>query len=426
MTFEISPQKLVYGGKALGHYQGRTVLVTRALPGERLEVKPARTAKGVLHAQPLQVLHASPERVDPPCPYFGSCGGCQYQHIAPQQQPLVKREILRETLRRIGKINWDSEIALHTAQPWNFRNQAQLKVTTFPNGHVKLGFFEAESHQLVDVDACLILSPQLNAMLGKLREPEWSYRLARCRELDLLADDRDEHVMLTLRGSFSQEEGEALAQDLLTRLPSVQTVAIDRGEEPRIFGERALMYRVDEYQYRISPGSFFQASRFLLPELVRAVTADVSGSLALDLFAGVGLFTHPLANRFAQVIAVEARPNSARDLAANAKARELPNVRAVAETTFDFLRRFAQTEPDLVVLDPPRAGVGIATINLLTRCRPRRIHYVSCSPPTLARDLGYLIKQGYQLNHIELFDFFPQTYHIECLAQLTRSSLAGT
>jgi 23S rRNA (uracil1939-C5)-methyltransferase len=148
--------------------------------------------------------------------------------------------------------------------------------------------------------------------------------------------------------------------------------------------------------------------------------------LALDLFAGVGLFTLPLAKRFAQVIGVEAGPNSARDLGANAKARALPNLRAVAETAFDFLRRFAQTEPDLVVLDPPRAGVGIATINLLTRCRPRRIRYVSCSPPTLARDLGYLIKQGYQLNYIELFDFFPQTYHIECLAQLTRSSLAGT
>jgi 23S rRNA (uracil1939-C5)-methyltransferase len=138
------------------------------------------------------------------------------------------------------------------------------------------------------------------------------------------------------------------------------------------------------------------------------------------------LFTLPLARRFRQVVGVEVHPRSAADLAANAEASAFTNVRAVQESVYDFLRRFAQAEPDLVVLDPPRAGVGISTLKLLSGLRPRRVHYVSCSPPTLARDLGFLIERGYRLNSVELFDFFPQTAHIECLAKIIRSDLASS
>src|SRR5208282_4536361 len=146
---------------------------------------------------------------------------------------------------------------------------------------------------------------------------------------------------------------------------------------------------------------------------------EKSGGVAIDLFAGVGLFTLPLAKRFEQVIAVEAHPQAAADLAANARALPGKEIRAVAGTAFDFLRRCAQMEPDLVVMDPPRAGVGAVTLKLLLALRPRRLHYVSCSPPTLARDLGFLLKHGYQLDGLELFDCFPQTYHIESLARLS-------
>jgi 23S rRNA (uracil1939-C5)-methyltransferase len=440
MPFEFSPQKLVYGGEALGHYQGQPVLVPRALPGERLEVEAVRTAKGVLRVRPLRVLEPAPERIEPPCPYFGRCGGCQYQHLAPAHQIAWKKEILRETLRRLGKIVWEGEIVVHAAEPWNYRNQAQLKVGRGPDGRLALGFFEAESHRLFPVDVCLILSPHLGLILAELSRPEWLDRLATCREIELLADDRDERVMITVRGDFDRVAAEALAEDFLRRLPGVATVAVERGRAWSSFGQPALTYRVGEFEYRISPGSFFQASRFLLPELVRAVVApgvgdgcspspaaareSVSspleqGRLALDLFAGVGLFTLPLARRFAQVVGVEANSTSAADLAANAETQGLKNVRTVAETAFDFLRRFAQVEPDLVLLDPPRAGVGSSALKFLAGPRPRRIHYVSCSPPTLARDLAYLIARGYRLASLDLFDLFPQTFHIECLARLS-------
>jgi 23S rRNA (uracil1939-C5)-methyltransferase len=423
MPFELTPHKLVYGGDTLGHHQGRTVLVPRVLPGEQAEVEERRTAKGVVHARPIRILSAAPERVEPPCPLFGRCGGCQYQHIAADFQVTSKREILRETLRRIGKITWSSDIPVHTAHPWNYRNQAELKVRRLPDGSVALGFFEAESHRLVPVDACAILSPRPNSLLAELRGQEWLPRLAICQQIEMLADDRDEHVAIILRGVTNSAEGESLARDILTQLPGVNGVAIECNGEYRTFGSPRLEYRVGEFRYGISAGSFFQASRFLLPDLVNSAVAEQSGGLALDLFAGVGLFTLPLARRFSSVIAVEAEARAANDLAANAQAHSCDHVRVVVQTTYDFLRRFAQREPELVVLDPPRAGVGTQPLKLLVALHPKRIHYVSCSPPTLARDLAYLAGHGYELRGLDLFDFFPQTFHIEALARLDRRTV---
>lgn len=420
MSFELIPHKLVYGGEALGHHQGRTVLVPRVLPGERAEVEEYRTAKGVVHARAVRILAAAPERVEPPCPYFGHCGGCQYQHIESQFQATTKREILRETLRRLGKIDWRGNIPVHAADPWNYRNQAQLKVERRADGNVALGFFEAESHRLFPVDACLILSPRLNGLLRELQGPDWSRRLADSREIEMLADDRDEHVAITLRGLANRAEGEALARDMLERLAGVVSVGVESEGQLRVFGNPRLDYVVGEFQYGVSPGFFFQASRHLVPDLVNAVVAEQTGRLALDLFAGVGLFTLPLARRFSSVVAVEAGAKEARDLAANARGHSCDHLRVVTEAVHDFLRRFAQMQPDLVVLDPPRAGIGVQPLKLLAALQPKRIHYVSCGPPTLARDLAYLAGQGYELKSVDLFDLFPQTFHIEALACLAR------
>jgi 23S rRNA (uracil1939-C5)-methyltransferase len=440
-AFEFSPQKLVYGGDALGYHEGRTVLVPRALPGERLEVEELRVAKGVVHARPRRVLAAAPERAEPPCPYFGRCGGCHYQHLADHLQAAAKSEILRETLRRIGKLAWEDEIPIHAARPWSYRNQAQLKVATDPDNRGALGFFEAESHRLVPVDACLILSPRLNAVLAELRRQGILSRLAGTHEIELLADDHDEQVMITLRGIFGSREIDILAQDLLASLPGVTTVAVqstERGNELKVYGQPSLVYRVSigrvgDFGYRVSPGSFFQASRFLIPQLVSAVAAyDTPNErgLVLDLYAGVGLLSLPLARTFAEVVAVESNRTSAADLAANVRAHGLVNLRAVNQSVFDFVRRFARgapdlVVPDLVVLDPPRAGVEAPVLKLLAALRPRYITYVSCHPSTLARDLRYLAAHGYRLTAVELFDFFAQTFHIEALIRLARDDLAS-
>jgi 23S rRNA (uracil1939-C5)-methyltransferase len=424
MPFELTPTKLIYGGEALGHHAGRTVLVPRVLPGERVEVEEVRTAKGVTYARPLRILQAAPERIEAPCPYFGRCGGCHYQHLSPQLQSTSKLEILRETLRRLGKIDWSGEIPLHAGPSWNYRNQAQFKIAVQPGGRIELGFFETQSHRVFPVDHCLILSPRLNEALGELRQPDRARGLAQFRQVDLLADERDAGVMLTLEGGTAVAEAEQIGHGLLEKIPGAVCVAIEFGKRFRVLGKPALHYSVGGISYRVSPGSFFQVSRFLMLELVTAVTGLERGELALDLFAGVGLFSLPLGRSFNRVEGAEANPTSASDFAANAAVNGLSNLRVGAETTYDFLRRFAQAEPDLVVMDPPRAGVDAGSLKLLAALHPRKIHYLSCSPPTLARDLNFLLSHGYHLQSIELFDLFPQTYHIEALAKLARDERA--
>ena len=440
MSFEFSPVKLVYGGEALGFHAGHTVLSSRVLPGERAEVEEVRRQKRVIHARPLRILEPSLDRIEAPCPYFGRCGGCQYQHLPHSAQVTAKIEILHETLRRLGQVQWEQPIPAHTAAAWNYRNQAQLKMGKTPDGASALGFFEAESKRLVAIDACPILSPRLNALLAVLQTEPWINELGSSGEVELLADDGDEKVMVTLAAKGGVLGAEPLAHRCLAELAGVTTVAIATSGAVRpytVFGEPYLTYRVGQFAYRVSPGAFFQSSRFLLPELVAAVVAPgvspasaalgdgaalaaEAGDVAIDLYAGVGLFTLPLSKRFNRVIAVEAHPQAAADLAANAPTVPGNKIRSISGTAFDFLRRCAQRDADLVVMDPPRAGVGAADLRLLLNLRPKRLHYVSCSPPTLARDLGFLLKHGYRLDSLELFDCFPQTYHIESLARLSR------
>lgn len=250
--------------------------------------------------------------------------------------------------------------------------------------------------------------------------------MANGREVELLADDRDERVMLTLVGSWNVQEAETVAAKCLAELPGVATVTVIQDARVRVFGEPHLTYRVGECAYQISPTSFFQSARFLLPELVTTVAGESSGGVAIDLYAGVGLFTLPLAKRFEQVIAVEAHPQAAADLAANARAVPGNRIRAHAATAYDFLRRYAQMDADLVVMDPPRAGMGAAILKLLVDLRPRHLRYVSCSPPTLARDLAFLLQHGYRIDTLEMFDCFSHTYHIESLARLSRIDREST
>jgi len=435
--FELVAGKLVYGGAALGHYAGRPVLVPYALPGERVEAGTVRVAKGMVHARLLKVIEPAPERVAAPCPYFARCGGCRYQHLDAARQAEVKRNILRETLSRVGHIDWPGEIATHTADPWGYRNQVRLKI----GADGQIGFFAADSHDLVTVDVCPISSPRLNTLIRELARADWATKLQGWSEVELRTDDRDENVALTFFGTDSHEPTiERLAQQCMKSLPGVAGAAFGitaeptargplhgrarrRSSEIRVFGNAALRYRVGEFDYRVSPGAFFQASRFLLPEFVTAVTSDLAqaSGLAIDLYAGVGLFSLPLARIFREVAGVEASDAAAADLAANLRSQAPNYARAVHSSAAEFLRRYAQPAPDLVVLDPPRSGVEPETLRRLTAIAPAQLRYVSCHPPTLARDLALLLRHGYEIERVDLFDLFPQTFHMESVVRLRRT-----
>ena len=420
---ELTIEKLVYGGEGLAHHDGSTVFVPFVLPAERVAAAPVEQKKKFVRARMEKVLEASPERITPFCPHFAICGGCDYQHIPYQAQLEFKSGILRETLRRLGKIDWTGPVTLHASPPLGYRNRAQWKIRPLDRGKPALGigYFRANSTALCPVEDCRILSPLLlNTLLALSEALASDLLLVELREIEAFVDAEDSQVLLTANFAGFPLRSADLAEKIRGRVPSLESLVFYDASHDRmeLFGPGYLNYAVDGRTYRVGHFSFFQVNKFLVAELARAVgDREAPGETALDLFAGVGLFSLPLAERFKHVIAVEENPAAARDLEANARGNGSIEVRAAEVER--FLKQIKQT-PDFVVVDPPREGVPRPALERLLQLSPPRISYVSCEPPTLARDLVLLLKSGYEISEIHLFDLFPQTFHMEAVVHLHR------
>jgi 23S rRNA (uracil1939-C5)-methyltransferase len=395
-NFEVTVEKLVYGGDGLARLDGRVIFAPFVLPGELVRVQPEREKPGLVHARTLAVLQPAEGRVSAECAVFGRCGGCHYQHASYERQLSAKRSILEEELRRLGKIEPPAEIAVIAGEPWGYRNRVQLQVA-----QGRLGFLEVRSHKMCGIEGCPVASPRINQTIatlhGMLHDARWPRML---RSLELFTDESS--VQLNL---------------LATDRPVARRFFDWCGENIPGLVEGALDYHGE---YRVSRGSFFQVNRFLLSQLVDAAVGDAAGDSAFDLYAGVGLFAPALARRFRHVTAVESGPGAARDLQFNAERAGFSNVRAEARTVEEFLQQ--QERPaDFVLLDPPRAGLGKAVVRRLAELQPRQVALVACDPATLARDLAGLAAAGYRIARMALVDLFPQTYHLESIVLLERA-----
>ncbi len=416
MAFEITIEKLVYGGEGLGRLNGRAVLVPLVLPGERVSARPVKEEPRLVRALAEQILEPSPGRVTAECPYFTRCGGCQYQHARYEDQLRYKAAILRETLARIGKLE-APEPEVVAAEPWHYRNRVQFKAGK-RGREFHLGYFERGSRRLLDVDQCPISAPEINALLPELgelgRRPDFPEGPA---EIELFVAPEG---ALLARITSTVPVPETLVSACREHLPGLVSLAAEApgsGRPRRIFGPGHLVYSAGGFDYRVSHGVFFQSNRFLTDTLAELVTGDLEGEAALDLFSGAGYFTLPLARRFARVVAVESNRMAVRDLDSNCSRAGLGNVEVVHSKAENFLTEAQR--PDAVLLDPPRAGVGKAAIEALARLDAPAIIYVSCDPATLARDLAPLVAH-YRLERLQLVDLFPQTFHIEAVATLVR------
>lgn len=391
-------EKLVYGGDGLARHETGVYLAPYVLPGEIAVAAETQRRGGVWRAENASVEEPSPERVPPRCQYFEHCGGCHYQHAAYGYQLQQKVEILREVLRRIAKIDDAGEIPTVSGDPWEYRNRIQLHVAKR-----RIGFLEARSRKLVDVAACPIASPRLNQALGTLRRLAGDRRWPDFLDsFELFTNEREIQInVLDVRRPVAKRFFDWLSEEIPGLVPG------------------PLTYEVARFRYRVSGKSFFQVNRHLTGDLVRLVTGDVEGGRALDLYAGVGLFSLPLARGFRSVTAVESVRSASDDLRANADAAgiELRTPRASVE---EFLEAERESY-DFVLADPPRSGLGKRTVAELIRIRPKRLTLVACDPATLARDLAELLGAGYRMDGITLIDLFPQTYHIETVVRLTAS-----
>jgi 23S rRNA (uracil1939-C5)-methyltransferase len=382
---EATIERILPGGLGLAHAGGQTLLVELAAPGDRIRARIERVQGRVAFASIVEMISPSPVRVEPLCPYFGLCGGCDFQQLSYEAQLAAKVEIIRDCLRRIAQVDFTGEIPI-TASPniWHYRSRAQWQYDSLRK---RLGYFERASHRICDVAACPVLVPELETTLESLR--------AQMKD-DLLPEE------LTEFQAVAGDDGASLAPPM----PGTQV-----NEVSRLIGGR---------RYRFSADGFFQINHELLEPLIAAAIHDARGDTAVDLYCGAGLFTLPLAERFTRVFGVESHATAITFARRNLEHAHLGNVTLEISRVSDWLtENGANLAPvDFVLLDPPRAGAEDGAIDDILALKPRHISYVSCDPATLARDLKGLIRGGYRLDSVEAFDLFPQTHHVETVVRL--------
>jgi len=446
-------EKLIYGGDGLARLpadfsgdeargRGKAVFLPFVLAGEKIEATLTEQKPGFARAKVDSIAEPAETRVQPGCPHFTHCGGCHYQHAAYGHQLEIKKEILRESLRRMAKLELPFDIEVHPSPPWNYRNRSRLQVQVAPA--FAAGYFKLASHELLPVEECPISSPLINRGIASLWQSGRAGSVPHgVREVEFFANADDTQLLIEV-GCAREARRAAVrgwAEEFSAATPEIAGVVAFREPNPGnrkagapeilvTVGASHLIYQTQNAAYRVSAGSFFQTSRHLTDQLIKIVTAGQSGKLAFDLYAGVGLFSTALACDFHHVVSVESSQTSSADLAYNRSSKG----EVIQATTEQYLARAENSgrvgkgtvlshipnKPDLAVVDPPRSGLGERVARLLSTLGAPRVIYVSCDPATLARDLLPLLAAGYRVEQVHLVDLFPQTYHLESVVHLVR------
>jgi 23S rRNA (uracil1939-C5)-methyltransferase len=427
-------EKAIYGGASLARVPpdapsdlgGKAVFVPGALPGELVEATIATDRGSYITAILDSVLEPAPSRITPGCEYYARCGGCHYQHADYAAQVAMKHSILVESLER-AHVPVPAEIRILSGEPWQYRNRIRLHVTRHP--HPSLSYREAASHRDLPVSHCPVAAPILQRAIAAFNQLflDKSALTQDLSEVEFFTTAEESALLISLF-TYQRKPSENLPRSVadallptLSQLTGVRTFLLDqktRRTHPSVaWGQPSLKYTLGSMHYQVSAGAFFQVNRYLIPKLLDEVVAQHEGGVAWDLYAGVGLFAQALAERFEQVIAVESSPASTADLARNLHGS---SHRRIAKDTLRFLQSPPTQRPDLVVVDPPRAGLGAEVCQRLAAVEPRQIVYVSCDPSTLARDLRALQPSGYRPITLTLIDLFPQTFHLETVVTLER------
>jgi tRNA/tmRNA/rRNA uracil-C5-methylase (TrmA/RlmC/RlmD family) len=411
-TLELTVDRVAHGGWCVARHEGRVVFVRHALPGERVIAEITEETTRFLRADAVEILDPSPDRVVPPCPYAGPgrCGGCDWQHATLDAQRGLKAAVVAEQLKRLAGI--DREIVVEEVPGakdglgWRTRVQFAAR----PGG--QLGFRKHRSHDIEVVDACLIAHPDVEAVGAEVHE--WP-GAAVVEVIASSAGDRAVVVAPRPRRSVAVPDLEAPASILLDQ---------GKGHTVPRRGSGVLREQVGDRAFRVAGSGFWQvhpgAAETLL-DAVLAYAAPEPGEWALDLYCGVGLFAAGLAEAVGPegaVFGLESEAQAVRDAQANL--RDLPQARVERGRVEEALDRFQIERADLVVVDPPRSGLGREVVDRVASLEAPRIVYVSCDPATLARDLAWLDERGYELTDLRAFDAFPMTHHVECVALLTR------
>ncbi len=381
---DVTVEKIVPNGYGLAFAENLTVFVPLSVAGDRLRVRIYQTKNKIAFAEIVEILEPSDLRIEPPCEYFGRCGGCDFQQMNYENQLAAKVAIIKDCLTRIGKIKYDKEIEIiPSPRELNYRARAQWHIDTQRR---KVGYFQRNSHKVIDVEHCPILTEDLQKILLEVRETiDWESFWSE---------------KITIEAAGANGDVSLYSDEL-----------IEPTEE--------IFFTVKGQKYFYSAKSFFQGNPFLIEKLIDLALQNTSGKNALDLYCGVGLFTLPLARNFEKVIGVEANADAIDFAEKSAEHARLENIEFHAESVDDFLIENNLNQIDFVLLDPPRSGAEKRTIENIIKIKPSKISYVSCEPSVLARDLRLFLDAGYSIESITALDLFPQTHHIETVVILT-------
>ena len=376
---------MVPNGLGMGFAEKLTLFVPLAVEGDTLVVELRQIKGRTAFAAIIKILDPSPARVEPPCVYFGECGGCDFQQMSYGAQLRAKVGIIKDCLTRIAHIDFEGEIRVVPSQEvtaYRLRTQFHAEADSH-----RIGFFRRQSHEIIDIEKCLVLTAPMNRTLTKLRE------------------SLDQHA-----------DGVSIA--------NIEAAAI--GEKDSIYSEsyfepvNEISIEASGDQFWFNAQSFFQANELMIETLVEEVVGEEEGKTAIDFYCGAGLFSVPLARKFESVVGVESSPSAVAFARKNRDVARLGNLEFFEGRVREFLKHPATRSSDLVVVDPPRSGVKGKVLKKMADLCNDRLVYASCNPSTLARDLALLLEFGFEINRITAVDLFPQTHHIETVVRLKR------
>ncbi len=404
-VFEITLEKLTYGGEAMGRLpDGRAVFVLFGLPGEQVRVELTEDKKNFARGKLLEILQPAPERIEAKCKHFGKCGGCHYQNLAYKNQLLTKTEILRDQLQRIGKIeNPPIKPMVPSPLEYNYRNHVQFHLTA----EGKVGFINAKGNSTLPIEKCHLPETGINAFWHNLQ-----FESNKDVERVSLRTAWNEELMIVLESETPETPEFEIEADV-----SVAHVFDEHAVV--IVGQDNLLYHILGKEFRVSATSFFQVNTKMAEKMVSHLIAQLPASPSttlLDVYCGVGLFSKFFAEKCQTVIGIEDSESACDDFVFNLD--EFENVEIYEGTAEEILPGLAGRldSSTFAIVDPPRAGIERHALDAILEINPQIIAYVSCDPSTLARDAARLISGGYQLIDVTPFDLFPQTYHIESIS----------
>jgi len=399
---EVTLTALTYGGDAMGRLaDNRAVFVPFGLPGERVRVRLMEEKKNFARGEIVEILETSPDRIDAKCKHFGECGGCHYQNLPYEKQLQAKKDILVDQLKRIGKIE-DPPVKLMVGcpNPWDYRNHVQFSLDDDGN----LGFQMSNSNKTIPITECHLPEASINDFWHQLEfEPGTNIERVSVR-----AGNNDDLMLMLESESPEPPELEIEAGISVVHVYEEHTVVIA--------GNDHVVIRVLGRDFKVSAASFFQVNTVMAGKMIEYILARLPVSIStvlLDVYCGVGLFSAFLAPKCKAVIGIESSESSCEDFTVNLD--EFDNVELYDGVVEDVIP-YLEAKSDIVLVDPPRAGLDKVVVDGILKLKPSFIAYVSCDPSTLARDAARLIKGGYRLKEVTPFDLFPQTYHIESIS----------